>query len=477
MVSTLILVGCALGPAQARALAEGHADWIIRPQLSPGHEFVYTGSYKEDATGQVEHSRSYQLEMRVLVLDAPRPEVPVAVLTVLRSHDAGPGVRTSPGHDAPVSSTRLERGSVDQRGLLRSEVNVLVPLDGPPTLEVGTFLELPGERLSLEQSWFAAEPGRPVRTWRVVGADQAGGTICVKVVGDQKTDDWDRTARDHVAWRRQDTVWLAPRAGLAYRVERIIEKREPGHDEVVQRSRLRYDLESTVAYTGQFLDERRREVTQALAFAAAAAPLLPAPARHGPELSALDGKIAFHLEHEAPTPYREAILQVRRSVEAARRGEAMVTVSADLPAESGVATRGEPAPDFVAPDLRTRGSINLKRSLGKPVLLVFFNPRSTTLEQLLHFAQWLLDAYPQRITVMGLAISENVPLVRERVDRLSLSFPLLDGTGLRRSYAVEATPKMVLLDAAGVVRGSYVGWGNEVPLEVVEELKRWLPQR
>ena len=36
---------------------------------------------------------------------------------------------------------------------------------------------------------------------------------------------------------------------------------------------------------------------------------------------------------------------------------------------------------------------------------------------------------------------------------------------------------MVLLDAAGVVRGSYVGWGNEIPLEVLEELKRWLPGR
>jgi len=43
---------------------------------------------------------------------------------------------------------------------------------------------------------------------------------------------------------------------------------------------------------------------------------------------------------------------------------------------------------------------------------------------------------------------------------------------LRLSYAVDATPKFVVLDADGVVRGSYTGWGPETPRGVVEELKR-----
>ncbi len=479
MVSTLLLLGCALGPGQAPAAPPGHADWVVRSALSPGQEFLYSGTYQEDATGQVEYSRSYRLELRVFVLGAPRPAIPVALYTVFRSRDTRPGALVSPGNDGPPSSIRLERGFVDEHGLLKTEpgVNALVPLDGPPTLEVGNFLELPGERLNLNQSWLAAEPGRPVRTWRIAGTDMAGGTICIKIVGEQKTDDWDRPGRDRVAWRRQDTVWLAPRVGLAYKVERIIEKREPGRDEPAQRSVLRYDLESSVPYTGQFFDERWREVTQALAFAAAAAPLLLAPAQHGPQLNALAAKIAFHLDREAPTPYREAVLQVRRNVEAGKRGEVLVTLPVDVPVETGVAVRGEPAPDFVAPDVQTRASVNLKRALGKPVLLVFFSPNSATVDQLLEFAQALANAYPQQITVLGMAMSDDLRLVRDRTDRLLLRFPLLNGTGLRRSYAVEATPKMVLLDAAGVVRGSYVGWGNEIPLEVVEELKRWLPQR
>ena len=258
----------------------------------------------------------------------------------------------------------------------------------------------------------------------------AGGTVCVKIVGEQKTDDWDRPGRNRIAWRCQDTVWLAPRTGLAYKVERVIEKREPARDEPVQRSVLRFELESSVPYTGQFFDERRREVTQTLAFAATAAPLLQAPTVNGPQLHALAGKIAFHLDREAPTPYREALLQVRHNVEAARRGEVIVPVPADVPTPSAVAVRGEPAPDFVAPDIRTRASLNLKRSLGKPVLLVFFNPTSMTADQLLQFAQRLASTYPEQVTVLGLTMSDDVQRVRDRTDPLSLRFPILNGTGL-----------------------------------------------
>ena len=36
------------------------------------------------------------------------------------------------------------------------------------------------------------------------------------------------------------------------------------------------------------------------------------------------------------------------------------------------------------------------------------------------------------------------------------------------------TPKLVLLDAAGVVRGTYTGWGDHVPRDILAELQRWL---
>jgi peroxiredoxin len=481
MFSTLLLLGCVLAPGQAPPPAvppPGRADWVVRPQLSPGQEFVYSGSFKEDAVGgPVQYSRSYRLETRVFVLDTPQPTIPVAVYTILRNRDARPGATSA---DTPAASIRLERCTIGDRGVLKAEpgVRLTVPLDGPPSVEVGAFLELPSERLAMNQTWAVAEPGRPVRIWRIVGSEAANGASCIKIVGEQKTDDWDQPQIDRIAWRRLDTIWLSPRLGIAYKVERIIEKREPARDQPTQRSVMRYDLESGIPYTGQLFEDRRQEVTQALSFAAAARPLLPAPTKNGPQLNVLANKIAFHLDREPPTPYRDAVLQVRRYVEAGRRGELPPQeISTDGPAETIVATVGEPAPDFVAPEIGQRASTSLKRWLGKPVLLVFFNPKSTTADHLLQFAKNLGASYPHEVTVLGMAMSDDVDLVREKTDPLALGFPLCNGTGLWRSYAIEATPKMVLLDATGVVRGAYLGWGNEIPIDLVTELKRWLPRK
>ena len=54
-----------------------------------------------------------------------------------------------------------------------------------------------------------------------------------------------------------------------------------------------------------------------------------------------------------------------------------------------------------------------------------------------------------------------------------MHIPLVSGKGLRQSYAVDATPKMVVLDGEGLVRGTYEGWGREIPQAVTQELDRW----
>ena len=72
-------------------------------------------------------------------------------------------------------------------------------------------------------------------------------------------------------------------------------------------------------------------------------------------------------------------------------------------------------------------------------------------------------------------ISNTDPDAAKRVyARAKDSVPLLPGKGLRITYGVDATPKLLVIDADGVVRGSYVGWGLEIPGAVSEELKRCL---
>jgi hypothetical protein len=229
-------------------------------------------------------------------------------------------------------------------------------------------------------------------------------------------------------------------------------------------------------------DAPRRDIEQAGQFLAAARPYLAEPARFGRELAALSAKIDAHLERQPPTPYREAVLQARARVEAARRGETPPALPADAtdlagpgpvagPPEAAV---GRPAPDFVAPDLGNPDrSGGLRDWKGRPVLLVFYSPGSRNVDALMRLAQGIGAAHKE-VAVVGLAMSDDAELVNRQRLVKRWHFPVLDGTGLRISYAVEDTPKLVLIGADGVVRATFVGWGSETAAEVNAELPGWL---
>ena len=485
MVTTLCLLSCVLATGQAgERPAAGPAPpldrepggWVLSPRLSRAEEAVYRGSFsEEDASARgVQFSRSYRLECRAFVLDAPVRGLDVAFLTLLR----GKPDPAANGQE-PAASVRLEVVQVDVHGRVTAAGRSLaVPLEGPPTVECGAFVEAPAARVRPEQTWEVAEEGRPARTWRFAGTDTVNGSQCLKLVGLQQSDDWDRPRGDRAAWRRQDTVWLSPRLGLAYRVERVIERRDAGRrdPDANHRSVLRYELDSIVPQPGKLFDDRRDEITQARAFQDRAAALLARPGRDSAAgLDVLLGKINHHLEHQLPTPYREAVLQVKRRVEAAQRGETPpAPVAEETPAAPAVAVPGGAAPDFLTTDLVRQQSVRLQQLLGRPVVLVFYRPTSFNVDELLRFAQHLADASEGRAAVLGLVMSEDVPRVRRQRDELRLTFPLLDGTGLGTSYAVDSTPKLMVLDAAGVVVGSYTGWGQETPGAVIRDLQRCL---
>ena len=476
MTATLCLIGCLLAPAQApdRPAPPVRGEWAVAPHLGKAQELVYRGSFTEEANGAgVQFNRAFRIESRVFVLETPAQGADVAFLTILKSRD--PQSNAPAGGEPTAESVRLELAHVDAQGGVKADpgVALAVPLEGPPTLECGAFAVVPDGRVAADATWETAEEGRPMRTWRVLGAEQIDGERCVKLEGVQKSDDWDKPRGDRPAWRRTDTVWLAPGLGVASRVERVVERREPARRDPTYKGVLRYELEESMQYTGRLYEERRREITQAHAFADAAAPLLTTPAKYGPQLTALMNRIAYHLDHQPQTPYREAVLQVKRRVEAAQRGEtppAPATVDPpDVP--PAVAAVGGEAPDFLAPDLVANTTFHLRPALGKPTLLVFYNPASPSAAVVLAYAQQMSDSHKD-LSVLALSMSGDVDAARKQRADLKLTVPLLDGSGLRTSYNVDGTPKLMLLDGKGVVRGDFTGWGRETPDEVLEELGR-----
>jgi peroxiredoxin len=472
MVTSILFLACALTPAQAPG-----PDWLLTPRLSRAQELVYKGTFAEETLGRsVQFSRNYRIESRVFVLNALAQSNEVILYTVLREQLGG-AVRPAGMKLEEPSSVRLEPGTITAQGRVTLAGGRLlqIPLGGPPVLDCPAVVPVPNHRVALNQPWEIPEEGRPATVWTVVGTENLGGNPCLKVTGVQTSDDWDRPRADRASWRREDKVWLSTRAGTVTRMERVIELREAAHREPTQRTTTKYELESSIAYPGQLFDDRNREIAHARAFEESAAPLLQDPARAGGEATdAVLTKIKFYLDNQPPTPYREAVVQLRRRLEAMRQGRAAPALPVTSGAALATASLGQAAPDFVVPGITTSEDVRLKRVVGRPALLVFYTPTSGSADELLRFAQKLQDENPAQLTVLALSMSEDVEAARKQHADLKLGFPVGSGKGLRLSYLLDATPKLVLLDSAGVVRASYVGWGSEIPGAVTEELRRWL---
>lgn len=467
MTATSTLMICALALAQAPERSE----WTLQPRLAAGQEFVYRGTFDEQSSGgEVQFTRGYRLQAVAFVLDAGPKGSEVAFLTLLRPRV----IRTGRVEEAAPSSVRLDVVRVDAHGRLTADgaASLAVPLDGPPTAEVGALVEFPTRRVGLGGSWAVAEKGRTPRTWALTAVETVGVTSCLKLVGVQKSEDWDRPRADSTAWRRTDTVWLAPRLGIAQRVERVIERRPPAHRDPDYRATLRYDLDQRTDHVGGLGDDIRREIAEARKFADRAAPLLREPARYRAEIDVLIGRLKYHQDHNpSPPPYGEAVRQLQRRLEAARRGDAPPTLPGPERDTVTVAAPGRPAPDFVVPDFTSDDSARLSKWKGKPILLIFYSTTSIYAETVLRLGQEVLEANRGAVHVVGLAMSEEAAAVRKQRADLRVTFPMLNGTGLRQSYAVEATPKLLVVDADGVVRGAYLGWGRETRGAVLEDLR------
>jgi hypothetical protein len=127
--------------------------------------------------------------------------------------------------------------------------------------------------------------------------------------------------------------------------------------------------------------------------------------------------------------------------------------------------------------LTAKESLRFQRCLGRPNLIVFYNPATDTGRQVLQFALELGDKHGQKIGILALAVTQDAELARKQHAELRLPFPIHDGNGLHLTFGVEATPRFVVLDAEGYLRGAYTGWGLQTADEVGAELVRWLPKR
>src|SRR5437588_8515096 len=390
MGPTICLLTCALAVAQPA----DRGDWVLTPQLARGQELVYSGSFVEEALSpNVQFQRSYRIDATALVLDAKQDKFDLAILTVVSTKTAKSPQATG-AQAATPASVRLETLTLDKLGKLRTATAgaLLVPIEGPPTLECGAFVEVPRTRVGVNSWWESNEEGRTPRTWRVDGTEIVNNVKCVRLVGVQQSEDWGTPRADSTAWQRRDTVWISPQLGVACRFERVLERRAAARDGVTHRSVLKCELETGLTRMGKLFDDRAAEIQQARKVSLDAEAHLRDPEQHKMALEGLLKRIKQHVDTVPPTNvYRKAVVQVQKRIEAALRGETVPAPEAD----AGVprVAVGERVPDFVCTDLLTRDTQRLQRLLGRPVLVVFFNPATENGTSALRYAQSVADRH------------------------------------------------------------------------------------
>ena len=463
-------------------------EWQAPLKLTSALENVYRGTVSEECfTPQTQYARSYRLESRLLVLEPRQDGWDLAFLTTLRERDTANRGNGALNRDSSIAASRLAKGGVDGLGHLDADLlakNQGTGLGGV-IHETGMVVELPPGKMRPGEPWETRNGDEPVTRWEVKGREVLQGTACVVVGGEQKTDTWDKPRADRGAWRRVDKIWVNQRTGLATKVERTIEKREPARQDVAERTVVRYELDSSVQYPKPLYEDRLKDVEQTLKLSQSSEPLLGQGVRQAQAMGQLLKRAEKVFELYPPTPYRSAFALEKKRVEAAMRGEIPAPepgrildgIAGEKPLRATGATVGSAAPDFTVPRLGGQGSLALRNCRGSNVLVVFYNPSAPMTEEvMLQMQQWAKSSQGKELTILPLTVRTDQASNQNWARFLGKELPIYDGSGLRITYGVDVTPRLVLVDKQGIVRALHEGWGGETRQQCAEDLAQLLAE-
>jgi hypothetical protein len=436
-----------------------------RIKLQRGDEFSYTGTATEvvDRPG-TRLRRSHELTVRVFVLERQDAWADAAVLTLVRRVDDAPvaGVLSDvtglKREEKTPPAARLDLVRIHDDGT----VHAIAPL-GPAPLRFSA--DTPAQRLPTppldtfapsEFGMFAPRSKADDDSWTLVGHDFILSERCQHQRQVQHARDWEFPRGGQTSWHRADDVWLSAN-GMARRVKRTIRQRDGIATEPAVRIDVALDLKDQGRAFGRLYDRQRADIEVAYLAMAELGPLMKDAARVGSEpFKQRLTRIDDHLAATDPgTPFREAVLAVKRQLEAAKRGEAVA-----VPMISELVLPRTAALGRAAPEIQV-GDFKLSAVQGRPVVLVFFMPGQDTTEDSLRIADALQKKFGAKITVASMSVFAPAAAgIRDR-DRLKLAVPVYDGSSAEAAYGIETFPRFFVLDSAGTLRWTFAGVGNE----------------
>src|SRR5713226_8125932 len=138
---------------------------------------------------------------------------------------------------------------------------------------------------------------------------------------------------------------------------------------------------------------------------------------------------------------------------------------------------GRDAPDFALKGLDGK-NLRLSEYRGQVVLVNFWARWAGDSRQEMPALDRINTTYSRAgLVVLGVSVDEDLNRAREFAGAMKVSYPLMFDTGssIGQDYLLEKMPMTILVDRAGVVRYSYVGFkrGDErAYLDHIRELLR-----
>ena len=483
-ISLWLLTGMLMGAPPSVPI-----DAVPAPHLEKGLELIWRGTFSEAILRpNVRAFRNYEVETRLFVVDCDDVAADVALFTLIKLK---PDLKTIP---EPQPIIRLELARVESNGkiwLLSGDSLSLAPdkrvplplplisMEGLPTFEPAVFMHFPvSKQLKLGQAWSVAEAKRPPINYRLDGTDTVRGSRCLKVVGVQQTDDWNKFTSETTAWRRGETIWVSAKHGYAARIERITEKRDPQSGELGFRSKLSYEQVGYMRYPDRFGEDRRAEIALAAQLGADFEHAVADPGRADSKpfeqiVQRIERHVITHFSGDA-VPYREAVAYVKRKAEAAKRGHIPPVPTPPETADSPPLVVGKSALDVTAVDLTNRESITLSKLRGKTVLLIYYQPASArTAEPVMRLANSLSTYWAGKAVILPVAIGDSDKALQQQND-WAPTVHLLAGKNIHKQHGIDSTPCFILVDEQGIVRNIRLGWSEENAEAIGNELEKWV---
>ncbi len=137
---------------------------------------------------------------------------------------------------------------------------------------------------------------------------------------------------------------------------------------------------------------------------------------------------------------------------------------------------GKDAPDFV---LRALHGPNLRLSeyRGQVVLVNFWARWEGDTREQMHALDRINTTYGRAgLVVLGVSVDEDVGRAREFAQAMAVSYPILfdNEPGLGKDYMLQKLPVIMLIDRAGVVRYSSVGFKHGDELGYLDQIRELL---